>query len=252
MSSDDDPEARIRDLERRLSDQPSELTHSSFEAGTGHADVPPPPYLAPHHAAPPPPQSPYGAYASPQTPYGAPLPPLPMTSTGGPGRGWVVYGVVAAVLVAVIGGTVILFANVFSNVNSMIDTFGGHPTAATGGGGGGPFDAPPIRSGNNRPPAPSVGPSAPVEPAGGEISVAGVGDDRAIACNDTVVNISGVSNTVVLTGECRSVNVSGVENTVTVNSAGTITASGLNNRVTYLSGAPDVQKSGDSNVVEQG
>jgi hypothetical protein len=244
MSSDDDPEARIRDLERSLGEQSSELTHSSFEAGTGYASVPPPP-----HAAPPPPQSPYGApYGSPS---GAPFPPVPMTSMDGAGRGWIVYGVVAAVLLAVIGGTVILVANVFSNVDSMIDTLGGRPTAANGGGGG-PFDAPPSRSGNNRPAAPSIAPSAPVEPAGGEISVAGVGDNRTIACNDTIVDISGVSNTVVLTGECRSVNVSGVENTVTVNSARAITASGFDNRVTYLSGTPDVQNSGDSNVVEEG
>jgi hypothetical protein len=174
-----------------------------------------------------------------------------MTSTGGAGRGWIVYGVMAALLVAIIGGTVIFFSNVFSNVNSIIDTFGGTPTASNGGGGG-PFDGPSTRSGGNRPPAPTIAPSVPVGPVGGDISVAGVGDNRTIACNDSVVNVSGVSNTVVITGRCRSVTVSGVENTITVEAAATISASGFNNRVTYLSGAPQIENSGDSNVVENG
>ncbi|MCW2554425.1 MAG: hypothetical protein JWR78_4206, partial [Mycobacterium sp.] len=70
--------------------------------------------------------------------------------------------------------------------------------------------------------------------------------------NDSVVNVSGVSNTVVITGQCRSVTVSGVENTITVETAATISASGFDNRVTYLSGAPQIENSGDSNVVEKG
>jgi hypothetical protein len=43
-----------------------------------------------------------------------------------------------------------------------------------------------------------------------------------------------------------------MENTVTVDSAATISASGLNNHVTYLSGTPQIDNSGDSNVIEQG
>jgi hypothetical protein len=244
MSSHDDPEARIRDLERSLGEQSSELTHSSSETGSGQFDggyvnsPPPPPY---------PGQSPY---APPQSPYGVPFPPVPTTSTGGASNGWILYGVLAAVLVAIIGGTVILFSTIFSSVNSAIDTFGGRPSASNGG--GGPFGTPPTGGGGNHPSVSITAPSEEVGPPGGDISVAGVGDDKTIACNDSIVNISGVSNTVVLTGQCRSVNVSGVENTVTVDSAATIVASGLNNHVTYLSGAPDVQNSGDSNVVEQG
>ncbi len=263
MSSHDDPEARIRDLERSLGAQSSELTQSSSETGAGQYDggyhQPPPLYTAPQSPYTAPqspytaPQSPYTApqspYTAPQSPYGAPLPPLQATSTGGAGRGWIIYGVVAAVLVAIIGGTVIFFASVFSNVNSIIDTFTGGPTAS---GGGGPFDAPSSRSGGNRPPAPSIAPSVQVGPPGGDISVAGVGDNKTIACNDSIINVSGVSNTVVITGQCRSVSVSGVENTVTVESAATITASGFNNRVTYLFGTPQIDNSGDSNVVEQG
>ncbi len=249
MSSQDDPEARIRDLERSLGEQPSELTQSSYEMGSGQYGggyTAPPSYTAP--------QAPYTApqspYTAPQSPFGAPFPPVPMATTGGAGRGWIVYAVAAAVLVAVIGGTIILFANVFSNVNSFIDTFQGSPTAS--GGGGGPFDGSPSRSGGNRSPALTIAPTAPIGPPGGEISVAGVGDNKTIACNDSVVNVSGVDNTVVITGQCRSVTVSGVENTVTVDSAAIISASGFNNRVTYLSGTPEIENSGNSNVVEQG
>jgi hypothetical protein len=253
MSSQDDPEARIRDLERSLGEQSSELTQSSSETGPGQYggsyQAPPPPaaYTATQY----PYTAPQSFYPVPQPPYDTPFPPAPMTPTGGAGRGWIVYGIMAALLVAIIGGTVIFFSNVFSNVNSIIDTFGGTPTASNGGGGG-PFDGPSTRSGGNRPPAPTIAPSVPVGPVGGDIRVAGVGDNRTIACNDSVVNVSGVSNTVVITGQCRSVTVSGVENTITVETAATISASGFNNRVTYLSGAPQIENSGDSNAVEKG
>lgn len=265
MSSHDDPEARIRDLERSLSEQSSELTQSSSEMGSAAYEGgyrPPPPHTAPQspYTAP---QSPYTVPQSPytvpqqaygdQAPYGAPFPSVTMTSTGGGGRGWIAYGVMAAVLVAIIGGTILFFAHAFSSVTSIVDTFGDGPTAS---GGGGPFDAPPSRSGGNRPPAPtiapSVAPSAPVGPVGGEVSVAGVGGNKTIVCNDSVVNISGVSNTIVITGQCASVTVSGVENTVSVESSVAISASGFSNRVTYLSGTPEINNSGDSNVVEQG
>ncbi|MBJ7341799.1 DUF3060 domain-containing protein, partial [Mycolicibacterium sp.] len=204
----------------------------------------------PPYAAPPPYSGLPYPYTAPQSSYGPPFPTAQMTPGGGAGRGWIVYGVVAAVLLAVIGGTIVFFANVFSNVDSIIDTFAGTPTVS--GGGGGPFDAPSSPSGGNRPAAPTIGPSVPVEQPGGTIGVAGVGSNKTIACNDSIVNVSGVSNTVVITGQCRSVSVSGVENTVTVESAAAITASGFNNRVTYSSGDPEIANSGDSNVVEQG
>ncbi len=259
MSSEDDPEARIRDLERSLSAESSELTQSSSEVGSVPAGAPYQPPTTPY----PVPQYPYtappGPYPGPppayggQPSYGAPFPTV-TTSTGTGGRGWIIYGAMAAVLVAIVGGIVVVFANAFSDVTSVIDTFKGSPTAS-GGGGGGPFGVPPTGSTGNRPSAPTsapVEPAQPVGPVGGNISVAGVGENKTIACNDSVVDVSGVSNTVVITGQCRSVSVSGVENTVTVDSSGGISASGFNNRVTYLSGTPDIQNSGDSNSVEQG
>jgi Protein of unknown function (DUF3060) len=249
MSSEDDPEARIRDLERSLSEQSSELTQSSYEQGSGaygpgRGNAPPPPA----HQVPP---HPYGAqqapYGVPPTPYGVAFPQVTLGSTGGSGRGWMVFAVMGAVTLAIIVGTVVFFANVFSSVNSIIDTFDGKPTAS---GGGGPFGVPP--SGGNRPPAPTSAPSQTAPAPGTDISVAGVGSNRSITCDDNVVNVSGVNNTLVLTGQCRSVTVSGIENTVTVDSTATISASGFNNRITFLSGSPEIQNSGDSNVVERG
>lgn len=256
MSSQDDPEARIRDLERSLSEQASELTHSSYETtGAGgqpaddgsHWPPPPPPnYTAPMYGAPN-----YTApnYAAPQY---QPYPPTMTTSTGGGNRGWILYVVMAVVVVAIVGGAVSFFVNAFSTVSSVVESFDASPTAEPLiPGGGGPFDAQPSRSGGNRPPAPTIAPVVP--PAPGEVvTVAGVGEVKTIACNGSVVNISGVSNTVVITGQCASISVSGVKNEVTVEASAQISASGMENRVTYLSGTPVIDNSGMSNVVEQG
>ena len=55
-----------------------------------------------------------------------------------------------------------------------------------------------------------------------------------------------------LTGHCGSVTVSGLNNVVTVYAAETIEATGLNNKVTYHSGSPKINKTGSGNTVEQG
>jgi Protein of unknown function (DUF3060) len=85
--------------------------------------------------------------------------------------------------------------------------------------------------------------------AGGNLSVAGIGENKTIACNDSVVSVSGVSNTIVITGHCASLTVSGAKNVV---AADTISSSGFNNEVTYHSGSPSVDTSGESNSVQQG
>ena len=107
-------------------------------------------------------------------------------------------------------------------------------------------------------PEPSaVVPSIPSEPGvitappGTQVSVAGVENNKAIACNDGYVNVSGVRNTVNITGHCMNVTVSGMNNIVTVDIADAISAAGFDNRVTYHSGTPQID-SGGSNVVEQG
>jgi DUF3060 family protein len=231
MSSQDDPEARIRDLERSLGERSAELTQSSSELGSGQygaADD------SRGYAAPPPADPPAytSGYTAPPPPYSVPYPPVAMRPAVGSGRPLIIFGVVAAVLIAVIAGTVVLFANVMSSVSSTMHTFGVPIAPSTAS-------------------APSVS-SEPIGPPGGDVSVSGVGGNRTIACNDSVVDISGVDNTVKLTGPCRSVTVSGVQNTVTVESAATISASGFDNRITYLSGTPQIDNSGDSNVVAKG
>jgi hypothetical protein len=95
-------------------------------------------------------------------------------------------------------------------------------------------------------------PSKPLPPAGGNLSAAGINENQTIACNDSIVNVSGISNTVVITGHCKSLDVSGVQNKVTVDAVDTIEASGFNNQITYHTGSPSIDKSGDGNVVQQG
>ena len=50
---------------------------------------------------------------------------------------------------------------------------------------------------------------------GGQLSVAGMGENKTLECNDSRVSISGVSNTVTITGHCTNVTVSGMQNKVT-------------------------------------
>jgi Protein of unknown function (DUF3060) len=98
-------------------------------------------------------------------------------------------------------------------------------------------------------------PGMPVQPTaappGGQLSVSGMGDNKTLECNDNRVTISGVANTVTITGHCTTVTVSGMQNKVTLDTADQISASGVNNVVTYHSGSPDINNAG-SNVVEQG
>jgi hypothetical protein len=98
-------------------------------------------------------------------------------------------------------------------------------------------------------------PGMPVQPTaappGAQLSVSGMGDNKTLECNDNRVTISGVANTVTITGHCTTVTVSGMQNKVTLDTADQISASGVNNVVTYHSGSPDINNAG-SNVVEQG
>jgi len=234
MSSHDDPEARIRDLERSLSEQSTELTHSVHDTDRQAADE--------YHRPSPPP------YLPTQQHHGVPFPP-PVTTSAGAGRGWILYAVLATVVAVGIGGAVTFFVNAFHTVGSVVDVFDGGPPAVEGG--GGPFDVPSGQSGGIQPTATTLAPAVPAVP-GDVVTVSGVGENRTIACEGGVVNISGVDNRVVITGRCARVSVSGVEIVVTVAEALRISASGFDNRVTYLAGTPDVDQSGNANVVERG
>jgi hypothetical protein len=218
MEPDGDPEARVRDLEP----QPYAAT------------TPPPPLSAPY------PAQPYGQYGTPQytSPYYA-APQRVVRKRSHTAALWLIPLAVVAIIVTGIAGAV-----VYLNLGSP-DTFTENPIA----GGGGSLDEP-------QPPAIPTLIEQPEQviavEAGGSISIGGIERNQTVICDQGAVNISGVNNTVEIQGSCASVTVSGIENVVTVESAGTISASGFDNRVTYRSGAPEISTSGTGNTVEPG
>jgi hypothetical protein len=241
MESQDDPEKRIRDLERPLAD----AARASELGGAPQGSYPPPP------PGPVPPQS----YAPPPS-YGS-VPPPPMYGYGSPYGGpapksssgrlwWIVGTIIVIAVLALAGGIAAFAAHQLSSVRSSINS----PTYTT-------LPTAPSRT-TTRSPRPSTSPTrsptttSSVPPSGAPISVSGIDENQTIACNDNVVTVSGINNTIVITGHCVSVTVSGMKNKVTVDSSDTIEASGMNNHVTFHSGAPKVSKSGVDNVVEQG
>lgn len=198
MNAEDDPEVRIRELERPLSDfaEAAELTVPSVGVE--------------------------GQVSSPA------------------GRGIAVaIGVIAAALVIAAGGAVFLI------IGGSTSTAPGHPGAARD---PAPEPAPPSA------PAPPVAasPAIAVPDRDVTITILGAGENKTLACAGRYVSVSGVNNTVVLTGQCAGLTVSGIGNVITVDSTPKVAASGLNNRVTYRFGKPEVITSGSDNVVARG
>jgi hypothetical protein len=227
MQPQDDPEARIRELERPLADvaRTSELGVGQY--GTGATYTPPP---VPE--------------------FGAPYPGAPRKATSGFGGWWWVFAGLAVALLVVGAGVAVFSANLFrlgSDTRPPVEI----PSESGGGGtvDKAPGGQPSVPGGGPVVETPSAEPAIP--PPGEQLSVSGVEKNETIACNDSIVSVSGVNNTVTITGHCLSLTVSGVENVVTVDSADTIGASGFDNQVTYHSGSPEIN-SGGSNVVEQG
>jgi hypothetical protein len=261
VNSDDDPEARIRELERGLNDQ---AQASELGRGQSGGDTPymppstptytPPDYNTPAYGS----QQPYGTQPYGTQPYGdqsydnqpygtspyGQFPSVPPKSSGG--IPWAVFGVIAVLF---IGGAVAgaIFYTSHSGSGSSVSS------------GGGSIDVPSIPSFPSieipsipaAPGAPSADPSVIVAAPGASVSVSGIDENQTVTCNDGSVAISGVRNTVNVTGHCVKVTVSGVNNVVTVDAADAIGASGFDNRITYHSGSPQVDNAG-SNVVEQG
>jgi hypothetical protein len=256
MNPQDDPEARIRDLERPLTDvaRTSELGTGTSESGTGQYSGG---YV--NAAPPPPPQGSYGTPyppAPPQGSYGTPYPPAytsaPPRGTGGFSWWWLIVATFVVGAVAVGAGIAVFNTNLFSSVGSISSSPGHHPNIS--GGGGTLTNAPtgrPVVPGSTIQ-APTAEPPVSVLTPGDSFNVSGIGANKTIACNDSIVSVSGMNNTVVVTGHCVSLTVSGMDNVITVDSADTIGASGFDNRVTFKSGSPEVNNSGGGNVVEQG
>ncbi|WP_145009968.1 DUF3060 domain-containing protein [Mycobacterium marseillense] len=216
MAANDDPEERIRELERPLAE--SAWASEQGSAVSAGRDQPP---TAP--GAPPP------------WTFGGPIPGPPPRRPSGNRAWWILGTVIAVGVVALAGGIAAFAAHQISGVKSFITS---PPSVSTG-------PAPPT----SRRTSPST---SPAPPRGARLSVAGVNENRTIACNENIVSVSGVSNTVTITGHCASLSVSGVQNAVSIEAVEAITASGFNNKVTYHSGAPKISNSGDSNVVAPG
>jgi hypothetical protein len=239
MDPQEDPEARIRQLEQPLADaaRTSELGTTPTTSYTGGGYVPPQP---PPTYIPPPP----GSAPMPPPTFGASYPPLypqvprrVSVSSGFGGLSLVIAGIVLAVMVGI--GAVVFFT-VKSSVPGGLTSIPSIPD----------ISIPSI------PPTPGAGsPSTPAEPTtpapGTPQSVSGMGENKTLVCNDGPVSVSGVSNTVTITGHCTKIAVSGMQNQVTLDSADVIGASGLKNVVIYHSGSPDINAI-DTNVVQQG
>lgn len=226
MTSEEDPEARIRELEQPLADA----------ARTSEAAESPPP----------------SKWAAPSTPPLQP-PPLPYTGSqfGSPlqpssrGRTWWIVAAAFVIGMIALPAAVILFT-------AHQASRSGFATLA------------PIPSISSESPSPSdgttptpVGPSTsdaavPATPIPENVIVSGINENRTVACNHNTVSISGISNTVAITGHCISLSVSGVQNKVTVEAVDSIDASGFSNQVTYRQGSPHIDESGQNNDVHQG
>ncbi|HUE31421.1 MAG TPA: DUF3060 domain-containing protein [Mycobacterium sp.] len=238
MNPQDNPEDRIRELERPLADSARASEVGSSQAA-GQA-YPPGPGV-------PPPPSPWTYGDTYGGTYGGPFSGPPPKPPSGNRMWWILGAVIVIGVIALAGGIAAFAAHQLSGVRSIITS---PPTISV------PFTSP---ANTPNSPAPSTsrtrasGPStSPTPPPGGELSVSGINENRTIACNSSIVSVSGVSNTVVITGHCTSLTVSGVQNSITVDAVDTIDASGFNNKVTYHTGTPKITNAGDSNVVEQG
>jgi hypothetical protein len=237
MNPQDDPEARIRDLERPLSEvaRSSELGTAQYPGGYGSA----PPPLPPGY-------------------YGTPFPTPPTRGSGGFSWWWLIVAAFVVGLVAIGAGVAVFGSNMFSASSPFSSGSGDRPNISGGGGTltNAPSSGPTVPGGKTQMPGAeppvAVEPSVDVVPPGGSVGVSGIGENKTIACNDGTVSVSGVDNTVVITGHCTSLTVSGMDNLITVDSAESIDTSGFDNRVTFKSGSPEVNKSGAGNVVEPG
>ncbi|CAM4373493.1 hypothetical protein MB901379_00473 [Mycobacterium basiliense] len=235
MNPEDDPEARIRQLEQPLADaaRASELGSAPAPGGFDYQPYPPPPSGT---VPPPPPVGPpsYG--------YQPPFPGATPRSSTGNRAFWIVAACFVVGILAVVGIVALYAAR---HISHTLATLSPTTSAISV-----PHSPPPRGNLTQTPTAEA--PATPSPPAGSSLSVVGVNEHKTITCNDSIVSVSGVSNTVVISGHCTSLTVSGFDNNVTVDSADIIDASGLNNEVTYHSGSPKVSKSGSGNQVGQG
>jgi hypothetical protein len=218
---DDDPEKRIRELERELADMtrpPPSIPPYAGDASPYTSDTPPPAVDAPYTANPYAANQPYTAnqpFTSDPPPYSANPPyagnaPYVRDPTWGvdfrpPRRRspypWVIVFVVLGILVPTIFSLVAHFAT----TSRSRSNFGFGATA-------------------------SNGPTA--VPQGGELRVGGNNEGRTVACNDGKLTLYGTNTDYFVTGHCASLTVGGYSNTVKVESIDTLESTGYNNTAT--------------------
>lgn len=85
----------------------------------------------------------------------------------------------------------------------------------------------------------------------GNLVMINSGAKDTIDCNDGSVKLDGDNNTYTITGRCRRLEVFGSANHVTVDSADSIDIFGDDNEVTYHSGYPRINKTGNNDTVFQ-
>lgn len=226
MKSEDDPEARIRELEQPLAE--------AARASEAAADQSPSKW-APPSGPPVPPPLPL-AYSG---PFSGP-------SAGTPARGQLRWILVALFVIGVMSLPVAIFL------------FGKHEVSRSALPSMAPIPSVSSKSPTASRTIPSTpGPATPdtsvtTAPAGENVTVSGINEVRTIHCDGGGVSISGITNIVTVTGHCASVNVSGIQNQLTLDVADSIQASGSGNRVTFHTGTPKIAKSGFDNVVQKG
>jgi hypothetical protein len=251
MNPQDDPEARIRALE------PTEISSaapfSSEQPYTpGYAASTPPPlppptqqwtYPSPYQSQPYGTQPPYGG--DPYAPgHVAPYPAAPR-STGSGVRASMVIVPLVVIFLALAGGAAVYW------MYRTGPTTAGSPGIS--GGGGVLTGEPAVPSLPIQIPTDTAAPPADAVPEPGTtLAISGIGGNRTVTCNDTIIIISGANNTVDITGHCIAITVSGFENIVTAESTQEIAVSGFDNKVTYRSGTPTVSESGTGNTITQG
>ena len=227
MKSEDDPEARIRELEQPLAD--------AARASEASANPPPGKWAPPPGPPMPPP---------PSVPYDGSFQFQPYQPTGQARQGRLIWILLAVFVIGLIALPIGIFYFSAHQVTRGLPTFVPTPSFSSMG---------PTPSGLTPgaviPTPPTSGTTAP---AGENVTVSGINETRTIACNGGSVSVSGITNIVTVTGHCAKVIVSGIQNQVTVDTADMIQASGSSNHVTYHSGSPKIGKSGLDNVVQKG
>jgi hypothetical protein len=230
MKSEDDPEARIRELEQPLAE--------AARASEGAANQSPSKWAPPPGPPLPPPS-------------GAPLapapPPLPYSDTfSSPRTGILPRGQIRWIMLAVFVIGMICLPLVIFHFSAQQVSRSGLPTML-------PLPSFPEQNSGPSGTMPHTSAGGPTTaPTGGSLSVAGINESRTVVCKDRQVSVSGVGNQVVLTGHCASLSISGVRNKVIVDATESIQASGFNNDITYLIGTPHIDTSGTDNLVHKG